>query len=252
MPTPIFVLGVQRSGTTWLANLVNAHPKICGVVDGLEHGTRESTYFRYYDGRYGDLRIKANYIEFVEVLCASDYFVLAGVTREFLYGLWPSDYAAIFRQVMDAHAEHAKALFWVEKSPDHTLFASRIAALYPDACFIAIERDAVSSIASLMEMSKSRLRSSWRRYVFVINNALRWVYYQKAIDYLSRASNPLLRIRYSQLKADTPAVAQEICEFLGLEYDEQMLETPFQPNSSFTQGTKRGLSAQETRLVQLG
>jgi hypothetical protein len=104
MPTPIFVLGKHRSGTTWLANLLCQHPQIAGVQHARHHGIHESAFFSHVYGRYGDLAVWSRYAEFVEVVAASDYFRLAGATREFLYSLWPTSYEGVFRAVMDRFA----------------------------------------------------------------------------------------------------------------------------------------------------
>lgn len=51
MPLPVFVVGRNRSGTTWLANQLCEHPDIAGVQQERRHGIHESAYFGCLDGR---------------------------------------------------------------------------------------------------------------------------------------------------------------------------------------------------------
>lgn len=53
MPLPVFVVGRNRSGTTWLANQLCEHPDIVGVQHERHHGIHESAYFGLIDGRFG-------------------------------------------------------------------------------------------------------------------------------------------------------------------------------------------------------
>jgi hypothetical protein len=68
MPTRIFILGLHRTGTTWLANQINEHSAVAPVQHPKHFGIHESDYFTYIYGHYGDLRHRTNYIGFVETM----------------------------------------------------------------------------------------------------------------------------------------------------------------------------------------
>ena len=57
MIKPIFIVGTNRSGTTWLANILSSHPKIAAIHHVNHHkfysGVIESFYFSHVYGRYG-------------------------------------------------------------------------------------------------------------------------------------------------------------------------------------------------------
>ena len=88
MAYPIFVFDTQRSGTSWLANQLSQHPLIASVTVpvnnpyNLNPGIYESCFFSYLYGRYGDISHKPSYIEFWEVLSATDYFQIIGVEKK--------------------------------------------------------------------------------------------------------------------------------------------------------------------------
>src|SRR6056297_1539750 len=102
MTTPVFVLGKQRSGTTWLATALARHPQVAAILRPGYERVLESHYFTGLDGRYGDLASFPDYAEFASVFAASEYFRLTGLAPSTLLEAWPADYAQAFRIVMDA------------------------------------------------------------------------------------------------------------------------------------------------------
>lgn len=251
MPTPIFVLGVQRSGTTWLANLLCQHSQLAGVQHERHYGIHESSYFRYIDGRFGDLRHPSNFVELVEVLSASDYFTLAQADRAYLYTLYGHDYAQLFRAVMDRFAEQQHAHYWIEKSPPHTLQVERLARLYPDAKFIGIERSAVEVIQS--QLGRTPFNNARQRLVFIIRNIIRWDFHQRTVLAYQRAHPDRLHlVRYEALRHDTEATLHEVCAFVGVAFEPAMRHTPYRRNTSFDEQEKardHTLTESEKQLI---
>jgi len=234
MAKPIFVIGIQRSGTTWLANLLGEHPDIAAVRHEDHHGIHESGYFKFIDNRYGDLRVGTNFVEFAETMLASDYIALTGISRNFLYDLWPTTYSEAFRAIMDDYAQRHDATAWLEKSPMHTLYAEHIASVYPDAVFVGIKRDLSMVMASQMEMKRgSKTESRSNRSKFIARHTIRWVHYNRVLDsFAARFPNRIYLTKYEQLRADTHDSVKEICEFMGLPFDSDMLGQSFAPNTS--------------------
>lgn len=256
MPTPIFILGVQRSGTTWLANLLSAHSQIVSVQHPQHFGVHESGYFVHVDGRFGDLRHKTNFVEFVEVMSASDYFSLAGADRDYLYSLYPASYADVFRAVMDRFAEENQAEFWLEKSPGHTLQVEKLASLYPDARFIAIKRDAEQVVAStiIKKVIKRKLSASAlvRRFR-VFRFALRWAHTNRVIDRFAAYSDRIRVISYDDLKRDTGAMLADLCAFIGVSAQAHLEDEQFERDTSFNQYARdTALSPDEKVVLKLG
>ena len=77
-PMPLFVLGAQRSGTTWTANLLAAHPQVAAVQSDDHFGIHESIFFSHFARAFGDLDDDANFDRFVAQFVTSDYYVLSG------------------------------------------------------------------------------------------------------------------------------------------------------------------------------
>jgi len=256
MPIPIFVLGKHRSGTTWLANQLCEHSLVAGIRHEKHFGMLESAYFRCVYNRYGDLAVKNNFIAFVEVMSASDYFRLTGVTKEFLYSLWPTAYEDFLRAVMDNYAVRQGAAYWVEKSPSHSVMVDWLAEIYPDAKFISIFRDVEAVVASAIALRASRepefADNAWLRQRGIIRTVLSWIYYNKTLKAFGPRSERMLTIRYETLRADPPNTLQGVCSFLDLPFEPHMCDQIYVPNTSFRNKTERSqaLSDGEKRLVR--
>ncbi len=256
MTTPIFVFGIQRSGTTWLSNQISRHSQIAAVQSEDHLGLHESAFYELLYNRYGDLSIKTNYVEFVEIASVSDYFQLAGIDRNFLYSLWPTTYTEVFRVIMDDFATRSGASHWLEKTPKHTLMMEFISKEFPNSVFIAVERNLQDYLASLMMLHRSTTQSFGKieRLTFVLRQTIRWSYYNRTIKNFSRTnSKPLLLITYEEMRKDIDNVMQRIADHIGIPFEKEMTEDLYPPNTSYKKSEKREnvLTDNEKRLADI-
>lgn len=251
MTKPVFILGKHRSGTTWLANQLCQHSMVAGITHSRHFGICESGYFTYVNNRYGDLARKSNFVEFVEVISASDYFRLGGASKEFLYSLWPATYEEIFRAVMDNYAVKQNAVYWLEKSPSHSILAHQLAAIYPDAKFISIERDVEATVASTIALSRYEKVNGPIRQRTILYTVLSWTMYAKILKSFSSQTQRIKTVRYDALRSDLKSTLQNICNFLELPFEPKMCEQAFSRNSSFQNNQREfALSNNERILVR--
>ena len=254
-PIPIFVLGNHRSGTTWLANQLCLHPEVAGVQHDDHHGIHESAYFSCIVGRYGDLREKTNFVELVEVLAASDYCRIAGISKEFLFELWPTSYEDLFRSLMDAFARRSHAKYWVEKTPAHTEYVEDLARAYPDAYFVGVRRDLPSVVASSLNMDRHRSISTQAvaRLKLMLTVSLRWTYFNRLLENFADRSERMLFLTYEEMRSDLPGVMERICEHIDAPFHAGLLESEFAANTSFESRGARddALGKTERRVLAL-
>ena len=252
MALPVFVIGRNRSGTTWLANQLCEHPRIAGVQHERHHAIHESAYFGWIDGRYGDLSERVNHAEFVEVMAASDFFRLAGATKEFLYSLWPTTYEGVFRAVMDRFAQERGADAWVEKAGVQEEVMHKVAACYPDARVVAIVREVEANVASAVANPRALESYRWR-WLAVARAACGWVYHRKAVCAFARRHPDRVHVvYYEQMKSDLAGTMRGILAFLGLEWDDRVLGQTYKPNSTFKdeKARRQALASGERKLVR--
>jgi len=127
-PKRVFILGLQRSGTTWLANMLAALPQVAAVAHESHRGVHESVFFSHFAKGFEPWDDPEQRLRFAASFAASDYYLLTEMEQEFLEDLERScsSYGEVFIALMDylAIAEGADA--WIEKSPHHTLLDADI------------------------------------------------------------------------------------------------------------------------------
>jgi len=249
---PIFVLGKHRSGTTGLSNHLCEHPAIAGVQykQHFDWGYHESGYFTYVVGRYGPLSYWPNYREFVEVMCASDYFRLMEIEKEYMLSLWPTTYAGFFESIMEEYAYRQNSGYWLEKSPSHTKKALWLAEEYPEARFVAIIRDVTDVIASSLfhhDEGDVAEPEGVERFAAIIRVVLGWVYYNKSI-YAVRRRYPsrTIVVRYKDFQEKKVSTLKSICDFLKVNFEKNICSLTYSRNSSFSNGKTREKAITET------
>ena len=248
MAQPLFVLGKQRSGTTWLANQLSQHSQIAAARDDHHGGILESAYFSHVYGRYGDLSHRTNFVEFAEVMAASDMMRILGVSKEFLYSLWPTTYEGVFQAVMDQQAQKKRARYWLDKTPEHTLMIAKLAGLYPTAKFVAIIRNPGDVMRSSMGRYSGSKRK--RRYA-LIRGGLNLAHHNREVAHFAGRSDRLHVVKFEAMKQAPEATLSGICDFLGLAFEPALLAEHYAPNTTFYGNRKRdeALSKNDERLL---
>ncbi len=137
--------------------------------------------------------------------------------------LW--QYVHLFIDVLDGLAAEQNKTHWVEKTPDHLLSIGLIETFIPNALFIHMIRNGRDVVASLIE--------AYRRYPEHFDfGQPKW-----AVHYCVRKWNEAIRqsqkyavhqnhflVRYERLVEQPAAVLGDLCSFLGIGYDPDMLD----------------------------
>ncbi|WP_415897296.1 sulfotransferase family protein [Neptuniibacter sp. QD72_48] len=231
---PIFVLGLQRSGTTWLANMLSSHPCIAAVEADDHQGVHESIFFSHFAKGFGDFNHPKSKARFFENFLESDYGILSEVQPDFLEKNEDIDsYYAFFRAVMDDVARKKGSSNWLEKSPHHTLMADELRLAYPDARFICVLRSDEELIPSRLSGFGRTPPSGFKRMSKIIRacavNAMNHRYIKK----LGGKDAQTIVLQYSDLKKQTEQNMKSILNFLGLDWTDEVLVMRYKPNSSF-------------------
>ncbi len=249
----VFVVGLSRSGTTLLRNILNRHPEIaiCAENHFMGH-LLPSEGVRHKLRRYAPLTDDRNVRRMVAFLYdgglehASHWrspsrfwtWLKRTVPRdELTHRIMTSDRSerAIFSAVMDAYAQRKGKRISGEKTPAHLRFVPTLMDWYPGGRAIHMMRDPRAIYAS--EVRRRRQDPGGLPYrlldhlgpvldAFVLvettiswaEGARRWRRYRRDLPTRYRL------LRFEDLVSEPQREIAALCDFLGVAFDPQMLQ----------------------------
>jgi hypothetical protein len=218
-PSPTFIVGVPRSGTTLLAAMMNAHGAIsCGNETHFFERLTGAVAAHVTDSRHWPGRA-INYMTSLHHM---------GNSLFNLYQIDLKDYSDRLRRTrpavpamlgcfMDARLAQTGKSRWVEKTPGHLTRFTMIRHFFPTSHVVCIFRDPRDVALSLLAVpwGTSKFLDGliiWRSY---------YNYYKNRIE----GDKWTCTIRYEDLVREPARTANGVCRFLGQEFDEGMLDT---------------------------
>ncbi|NRQ38260.1 sulfotransferase [Nonomuraea sp. NN258] len=185
LEAPVFILSPVRSGSTLLRALMNAHSAF--------HAPHE-------------LHVRRLRVECGTALATRAMAALGHNQADLEHLLWD--------RVLHRELVRSGKRFIVDKTPANAFAYQRIATCWPDARFVFLLRHPASIATSWHEASPDK-----RTPEEAALDALR---YMKAVQ-RARAALPGLTVRYEDLSTDPERVTREICTFLDVPWEPDML-----------------------------
>ncbi len=226
MPTnPIFIVGVPRSGTTLLAAMLAAHPRIsCGP---------ETHFFRRLASLDADSLcepalwpdLAVNFISSITHTSFNDatrkpllekYKIQPEQVSKFLSQRPPS-IPNILASVTEQYMEVQGKCRWAEKTPDHMKYVSSIRKYFPESPIIRILRDP-------RDVALSLARVPWGASSFVEALFL-WKHYDETSSLFFERDEKSYTLRYEDLVISPETELLKLCQFLGEKFESSMLDT---------------------------
>ena len=216
MTTPFFIVGFQRSGTTLLRVMLDAHPEIAipldvvGLwwkvrreLDGADHVGPESARRALVERIVRDERIEL----WNTPLSVDD------LLTDWTTGALPDLVDAVYRR----YAEHRGKRMWGDKDPGNMTQIPLLNRWFPGCRFIHIIRDGRGACLSHLGQSFGHsdlmeCAESWREEVS-------WV--RQMGDLLG--AERFHEVRYEMLVKEPEPVLRDVCAFLGVPYRTEML-----------------------------
>lgn len=211
---PLLIMGSPRSGTTFLAQMVN---RFFDVHICRDNGTM--LRFHRLLPRYEPLTDDGNLRRLIDHLYRDYYFTERlrhrGFTlseRELFERIRQRSFAGLIDAVFSATAaSHGRSHWGYKRASFAREDGDHIDELFPGARLVHIIRDARDVVLSMRQATDSLLERSWHF------GAVDWVSHVQTGRRIGRRLGPdrYLEVRYERLMADPAAVLTEILEFWG-------------------------------------
>jgi hypothetical protein len=216
--SPIFILGSQRSGTTLLRLMLNAHSQIAIP----EEGSFWMPLLRDYKKGKAKTINKAKLQRYIDYIESNPQFSLWNLDATVLFEVLRKQATLTLRELMyETYSAFARAnakQIWGDKTPSFFRMIPVLIDLFPEARIIHLVRDGRDIYLS------RRNQNPAMRNVSV--QALEWVYKaRKARQDLSIFEpSQVLELKYEDLVHSPIEKLQELCIFLSVPYEPEMLE----------------------------
>ncbi|MEZ5428782.1 MAG: sulfotransferase [Pyrinomonadaceae bacterium] len=249
---PVFVVGYMHSGTTLLINILKSQSSVFS-------GNRETKYFMHLPmirKVYSDLEndeVLKNFVFYAIKIVKTGFNkteMNVKVPAEFNVQWFGDDekrlevlmkdaklnrdHGAIFNLVSNHMAQSMGKSRWVEKTPTHIFHIDEMLKSVPDALFVEIVRDPRDVLASkktrrlgVWESEKyagDRLKKHREKAFDPLWDSLSW---KSAIHAGRKARDKypekIILIRYEDLAENPEQKVREICDFLKMEFEPEML-----------------------------
>ncbi|MEL7035898.1 MAG: sulfotransferase [Cyanobacteria bacterium J06592_8] len=222
---PLFLVGCPRSGTTLLQSLLAAHPEIASLpeskffqyaIPSIRYPKPNPHSLRYQLGMISDI-LQPRLIEFFH----------DEINRPDLLSYFPKIplirlYSLQFIKIMNMIAEEQGKSVWLEKTPEHLYFLKEIEQLVPKVNIIHIIRNGADVIASLYEVTH-KYPDKWDKAWDIDRCIERWKYSVEVSRRYWQKENHLV-VKYETLVRSPEETLEALCEFIGLNYAQDMIE----------------------------
>jgi hypothetical protein len=192
-PTPILIVGMPRSGTTLVEQIISSHPLVKGLGEAraLEPSIREALSPARYP----------------EAVASMQQHQLKAISQAYLHRL---------------RLRAPDAIWMTDKTPANFYFLGLFAAAFPNAKIVHVRRDPADTCLSCF----SKLFTAGQEYSYSLENLGK--YYRAYADLMSHwrgvlPAHTMLEIAYEDVVCDTQEQAKRLLAHCGLEWDESVL-----------------------------
>ena len=202
---PVFIIGMPRSGTTLVSNLINASEEIY---------IPEETHFFQLKSQWNKKSFDTFKNDFLD-LDKNTYLKGLDITNKDKNIInKSSSYKEIFESICKLKAKKKGIDRWGEKTPIHFEYIDEINEYFPRAKFVNIIRDPRDVINSI-------LASGWGNDQIYRRLSM----YKQNIKKYNVEQKNILNIKYEELVKNPENTVKSIYKFLGLHFNNEILNT---------------------------
>ena len=193
---PIFIVGLPRSGTSLIEQMLCSHSKIIdgGEFNGMERASR----------------------------CLTKGLAIGSRAEQLDSNIIDKHAAEIRRSYLQyTHEKYGENGIVVDKSMSNNRYLWLIKEIFPNSPIIFIKRNILDTAWSCFRTHFS----SGFNWSTCLENTAKYFSIEKSLNLLwqQKFKSSILTINYENLVTQPDALLKEICDFCGLEYEESML-----------------------------
>jgi hypothetical protein len=213
MNPPFFVLGVPRSGTTLLSVLLENHSKL--YIDGESVGILMAKELEKYKQHYS-FEPKQPKEQLLSRIIEKSYKSRLKHLLDYQHLDQYPDLRALFKASVNQRAQANGKEYWGDKTPELLFYIPQLLQVFPDAKFLHIVRDARSNAFSLNKRQYKDMRLAAQYWKEINGKGLVMQHILGRDQY--RMFN------YEEVVQRPEENFRAICEFLGIEFEQGMLD----------------------------
>ncbi|MHC4307726.1 MAG: sulfotransferase family protein [Planctomycetota bacterium] len=211
---PVFIVGMNGSGTTMLADCLGNHPDLYV----FPYETRILPHFISRMKFYGNLSEESSRRKLANALGRSFAFWRANNNKQVILddeSLKQPGFSGVVDSLYRYFSASEGKTRWGDKSPMYLQHVSLLATHFPEARFVHIYRDGRDVAQSFHRRWKKDPRRTIYRWKKIVGTGLDQGH--------GLGSHRYMKVKYESLTADPEAQMKEICEFLALDFDPSLL-----------------------------
>lgn len=228
-----FVVGCQKSGTTWMQALLEAHPEVCSRGEASFGALLIGPLFELLNGYNAKQRAGET-----NRFSGEDAIEIARGAINLLQRRW-----------VDLQPQPERIRVIADKTPEHAIALDALGAIYPQMKVIHIVRDGRDGVVSGWHHNLRQNEASFRARFGSMEQYTRYFVEHHWIPFITRAqqwgvahADAYLELRYEHVLESPREHAARIFSFLGVDTSESVIEAVVERTSfkSLSGGRERG------------
>jgi hypothetical protein len=229
----IFLISQPRSGSTLLQVLLSGNSEIATTS---EPWIALHPIFALHDGvidpQYGANLARQALLDFLKE---------SGVGIDFYKEQISSLLLALYNQAIRYQGKR----FFLDKTPRYYYIIDELHELFPEAKFIILFRNPLAVLSSVL--------NSWVKddYSLLLNHFDDlMIAPHKLVKFINTNPTKCIKVQYEELALKTEIIMNEICQFLGIQYSENMIEYAGRLNANWKFGDKIGIRSATRPIIK--
>lgn len=248
MKAPIFVVGANRSGTTLLRLILNAHPNLAIPEEVVYFGSIMAgvPIEQWRTPSISDEVFTQFVTKFIDTKCGALDGIDHAQLKAQILAKGSKDFRYPYQMVLEAWAQHHGKIRWGEKTPGNLFYVDVLLEMFPDARFIHMVRDPRAGVSSMMGTSffpRDIVFNAMSRHKFMTEGR---ALLEKSIPAAQR-----MTLRYEDLVTEPESTVKTLCAFLEEDFVPEMMAfykdssryMKAEASSSFNKAATRPISA---------